>query len=217
MPTRRTPSSKIIIGLAAVACLLALAAVPAHAQQSSAPGPPPPGDRDPFAHIRESQQREAQLRRAEMLGSARKTTDPRAAEAAAGQLRDDFKNIQVLRNKLVRQLKSDQPLDYKSLAGEVEEVSKRAGRLKSNLVREAAGDEKKETARQVEYDEEQMKDALARMCYRIDSFTGNPIFKAPDVVDAQQSAKAHRDLLDIIRLSGHIRRAAERLNKERQK
>ncbi|HEV2761878.1 MAG TPA: hypothetical protein VGV38_02695 [Pyrinomonadaceae bacterium] len=214
MRTRRKLSSTVIAGLAAAVCVLALSAAPAHAQRGSAPGPPPPGDRDPFGPIRERMRREAELRSVGIFGTAKKP-DPRAAEAVAEQMRDDFKNIQVLRNSLVRRLKSEQPPDYKSLAAEAEEVNKRAGRLKSDLWGDAAGEEKKEPPRQAEYDEEQMKDALARMCHRIDTFTGNPIFKAPDVVDAQQSARANRDLHDIIRLSANIKRAAERLGKQR--
>jgi hypothetical protein len=58
-----------------------------------------------------------------------------------------------------------------------------------------------------------MKDALVTMVKRIDSFTENPVFKVPDVIDVQQSAKANRDLRHIILLSEGIRKTAERLNK----
>jgi hypothetical protein len=58
-----------------------------------------------------------------------------------------------------------------------------------------------------------MKDALVTMCKRIDSFTENPVFKLPDVVDAKQSAKAVKDLKDIVLLSQGIVKLAEKLNK----
>ncbi|HYP52053.1 MAG TPA: hypothetical protein VEQ42_00850 [Pyrinomonadaceae bacterium] len=217
MTTHRRHAATILLGLASAVCALALAA-PARAQQGPAPGPPPPGNRDPFAEIRERQQREAQLRSAEMRGNVMPTVDPRAVAAAAEQMRDDFKNIQILRNSVVRHLQSDKPLDFKFVARETEEINKRAGRLKGFLVREAADAEKRERDKQPdaaepEMDGEQVKAALVRMCHRIDSFTGNPLFKTPDVVDVQQSAKAGRDLLDIINLSRDIRKAAERLNR----
>jgi uncharacterized protein with HEPN domain len=214
MVNHRAPAARVLIGLAAALCLpCVFAAVPARAQQSTLPGPPAPGNRDPVAEARDRQRREAQLRSLEMLGEAKKT-DGRAAEAAAEQLRDDFRDIQVLRNKLVRHLLSEKPLDYKLIAEEVGEINKRAGRLKSYLIRAAAEGDKKES---VEIGEGQVKDALVTMCKRIDSFTENPIFKVPSVLDVEQSAKADRDLRHILLLSAGIKRTAERLDAARKR
>lgn len=212
MGNHRAPSATVVAGLVAAVCFLTLAAAPALAQRGATPGPPPPGNRDPFAGVREQVQREAQLRSAEMVGAV-KPKDRRAAEAAAEQMREDFRGIQVLRNKLVRRLLSEKPLDYKLIAGEVGEINKRAGRLRVHLAREPAEGEKKEQEKQVEVAEAEVKDALVTMCQRIDSFTENPIFAVPDVVDVEQSARAARDLRDIIRFSGGIRKTAERLSK----
>ena len=210
-------ASSVVAGLVAVVCLFTLTADSARAQQTTPGGPPPPGQRDPFAEIRERQQREAQLRSAEMLGIV-KPKDQRAADAAAEQLREDFKNIQILRNKIVRHLQSDKPLDYKFIAAETGEINRRAGRLKTHLLREVTpkGD-KKETETPVEIGDAQMKDALVTMCKRIDSFTESPVFKVPDVVNVEESAKANRDLRHIILLSGGIKRTAERLNQTHKK
>jgi len=209
MGTHKGPSAIVAICFSAAVCLLMLTGNPVKAQQT---GPPPVGNRDPFAEIRERQQREAQLRSAEIVGGVKKL-DRRSAEAAAEQMREDFKSIQVRRNNLVRHLLSEKPFDFKFIAGETEEINKRALRLKSNLLREVAENAKKEQEKQVELSDAQMKDALVTMVKRIDSFTENPVFKVPDVVDIQQSAKANRDLQHIILLSDGIRRTAERLNK----
>jgi hypothetical protein len=166
--------------------------------------------------VRERQQREAQLRGAEMAGGMKKL-DRRSAEAAAEQMRDDFKNIQLLRNKLARHVLSDKPFDYKFIAGETEEINKRANRLKAHLLREVPDGEKPGQGKQVEITDAQVKDALVTMLKRIDSFTENPVFKVPDVVDVQQSAKANRDLRHIILLSEGIRKTAERLSKTDKK
>ena len=216
MRNQRASSSMVVAGLFASVCLFALTADSALAQQTTPGGPPPPGQRDPFGEVRERQQREAQLRSAEMLGMA-KPKDQRTAEAAAEQLREDFRNIQILRNKLVRHLQSDKPLDYKFIAAETNEVNRRAGRLKTHLLREAAGSDKKDAETPVEIGDEQLKDALVTMCKRIDSFTESPVFKVPEVVNVEQSAKANRDLRHIILLSGGIKRTAERLNKSHKK
>jgi hypothetical protein len=169
-----------------------------------------------MAEARERQQREAQLRSAEIVVGA-KPLDRRAAEAAAEKMRDDFRNLQLLRNQVVRHLQSNQPLDYKLIADKTGEINKRAARLKTQLVREAPGGEKKEPEKPSELPDDQLTDALVRMCRRIDSFTENPVFKLPDVVDVEQSAKAGRDLLEVIRLSGGVNRLVERLDKAQKK
>jgi hypothetical protein len=222
MMNHRASSSKFAGGLVLAACLslLLLAADDVRAQQTTPGGPPPPGNRDPFGEARDRQQREAQLRSAEMMGAVK--TDRRAADAAAEQLREDFRNIQILRNKLVRHLQSDKPLDYKFIASETAEINKRAGRLKTHLLRAAPEDgkterEKKEQEPQAELGEGEVSNALVKMCRRIDSFTESPVFKVPDVIDLKQSDKASRDLRDIIQLSAGIRKAAEKLNKTGRK
>lgn len=209
MGSYRARSTVVTVGLATAICVLTLTADSAQAQQT---GPPPPGNRDPFGEARERQQREAQLRSAEMVGAV-KTTDRRGSEAAAEQMKQDFRNIQILRNKLARHLLSDKPLDYKFIAAETEEVNKRANRLKTYLVREAAVDEKKEQQKPLELDGGRMKSALVALCKRIDGFTENPLFKVPAVVDVEQSAKAGRDIQIILILSDGIKKSAERLHK----
>ena len=193
--------------LAAV-CLLILAPNSVRCQQNV---PTAPAVKDPFGEIRDRQQREAQLRNAEMRSPAR-PSDTRNPEAAK-QMREDFKSIQVRRNNVVRHLLSEKPLDYKFIANETEEISKRANRLKAYLTHESVESEKKEEGKPLELGDKQMKGALVTMCKRIDSFTENPVFKLPDVVDAPQSVKAGSDLRDIILLSGGIVKLAEKLSK----
>jgi hypothetical protein len=209
MENNRTLSAVARVGFAAAVCVFTLAPNSAQSQQTS---PRAPQVKDPFADIRERRQHEAQLRSAEMVGPA-KRVDTRDLEAAAKQIKEDFKGIQVMRNNVVRHLMSEKPLDYKFIASETEGINKRANRLKAHLTRESLEGEKKEKSKPVELGDNQMKDALVTMCKRIDSFTENPVFKLPDVVDASQSAKAGRDLQDIIRLSAGIVKLAEKLNK----
>jgi hypothetical protein len=208
MENHRALSFVLRVGFAAAVCFL-LAPTSAQSQQT-VPGPPPV--KDPFADVRERRNREASLRSAEMVG-APKEVDTRDLEVAAKQMREDFKGIQVMRNNVVRHLLSEKPLDYKFIAGETERINKRAHRLQAHLVRESVEVEKKYEDKPVELGDNQMKDALVTMCKRIDSFTENPSFKLPDVVDVAQSAKAGRDLRHIILLSEGIVKLAEKLNR----
>ena len=212
MGKRRAPGAAVVAGFVGLVCFFALTTGAALAQQGGTPGPPPPGNRDPFAEARERQQREAQLRSAELVGES-KLTDRRSVEAAVGQMKDDFRRIQILRNGVVRHLQSGEPLDYKFIARESGEINKRAVRLKTHLLREAPGGEKKGTEKPADLDGALLTEALVRMCHRIDSFTENPLFKIPEVIDVKDADKAGRDLRDILRLSEGIGKAAERLEK----
>jgi hypothetical protein len=216
MRNLRAHSGAVVFGFALAFGLFALSTRTTEAQAPPAAGPPPAGMRDPFAEIRERQQREAQLRSAEMLGTA-KTVDRRNVEAAAEQMREDFREIQVLRNKVVRHLKSEKALDYALVARETEEINKRATRLKAQLVREAPEGEKKEEEKPLEVADDDVTRVLVKMCKRIDSFTENPVFKLTDVVDVEQTAKAGRDLRSIINLSAALKKTAERLDKSNKK
>jgi hypothetical protein len=198
--------------LVAAIFLFAVAASVVHARQSS-PAPGPPADRDPMREFRERQQREANLRSLGPTAARNETLDPRRAQAAAEHISQDFKQIQVLRNEMVRALKSESPLDYKVISDKAGEINKRANRLKSYLLPPPAKSDEREQKAQGEPGQTHMKDALVALCKRIESFVDNPVFKEPGTVDVKQSAKAGGDLLSIIELSGDIRKTAEKLNK----
>jgi hypothetical protein len=172
---------------------------------------PTPGTSSPKREAIERQGREAMLRNVEML--TRPVENQRGTRAAAEQLQQDFKRIQVLRNDLALHLTTEGPLDYKTIAGTAGELNKRANRLKSFLVPQTSGGHDERHRNEIELDGALLKAALITLCQRIDSFTGNPVFKVLDVVDVEQAAKAGGDLQGIIRLSARIKDGAERMNK----
>jgi hypothetical protein len=208
----QTSLSASLIRLAAGLFLTASLAGPAAAQQT---GPitnaPTPGTSSPKREAIERQGREAMLRGAELL--TRPVADGRSARAAAEQVRQDFKRIQVLRNSLARHLTSEGTLDYKTIAGAAGELNKRANRLRTYLVPQTPGGHEESPRGQIELDDALLRPALITLCQRIDSFTGNPVFKVLDVVDVEQAAKAGGDLQGIIRLSARVKEGAERMNK----
>ena len=199
-------SLTIRLSFASIICLVILP-VCVYAQRPTAPASEL---RDPNAEARERQQREAQLRSAELLQPASKSTAP---TIPLKQMAEDFKQIQILRNNVVRHLLSEKPLDYKFIANETEEINKRAGRLAEHLDRDTTPTEKKEESAQTEVADDKVKDALIRMCKHIDSFTENPSFKTPDVYDVKQAERARHDLQDVVKLSDGILKTAERLKK----
>ena len=162
--------------------------------------------------IRDEQQRQMALR----SGGRRDADahpDERAVKAAAEQLNDDFKRVQVIRNDIARAVTSGSALDYRRVSEEAGEVRKRSVRMQTLLaLREGEdADKQKHGDEEVAYDEARLKGALVRLCHRIDSFVANPRFKAPGVVDVDATTKAARDLREMIDLSQKIKGDAERL------
>jgi hypothetical protein len=193
---------------AAVALLLA---IPAACLAQGGVGAIPTGPHtDPeAARIRDEKQREMQLRN---LGGGAAHSNESAVKAAVDQLNQDFKRIQIIRNDIAHALKVEGSIDYRRVSEQTAEVRKRALRMQSYLA--LRGGDGKEQAAQIEYDGEQVKDALVRLCKRIDSFVANPKFTSPLVADVGGTADASRDLQEIIALSGAVKSSAERLGRK---
>lgn len=176
------------------------------AQQGERPAGPPDLKRDQ----RDREHREAMLRTAE-TGVTLARIDERRIEATVNLIKDDFRQLQIVRNEIVRYILADKPLDFRFISNKAEEVNKRSERLRKYLmppIPEEASKRKK-----IEFEDQEMKDVLVQLCKLIDSFVENPILKTPGRVDVEQSTKAGLDLLNLVELSGNIRRSAEQLGK----
>lgn len=210
---RQQPSLAASLSRLAAGLFLSASFAGTAAAQQNGPGinAPVPGTSSPKREAIERQGREAMLRGAEL--TARSSGDRRNVRAAAEQVKQDFKRIQVLRNSLARHLSAEGPLDYKTIADTAGELNKRANRLRTNLVPQTSGAHDERPRSQIELEGELIRAALITLCQRIDSFTGNAVFKVLDVIDVEQAAKAGGDLQGIIRLSARIKDGAERMNR----
>ncbi len=193
--------------LAAAALLLFLQALCPAQGTVSVPRVDPAAER-----IREEQRREMVLNSGGRR-DANTHTDEKAVRAAAEQLNQDFKRVQVIRNDLARAVTSGSALDYARISDAAAEVRKRSVRMQSYLALRDKAEEGKQQETDAAYDETQLRDALVRLCHRIDSFVANPRFKSPGVVDVDATAKAARDLREVIALSQQIKGGAERLGR----
>jgi hypothetical protein len=191
--------------VAAAIALLAAAADQAVAQR--------PDNPDLKREQRNREVREANLRNAETKANLERIDQKRVA-AAIQQVKEDFKQIQIVRNEMVRNLLANKPLDYNLIADETGEIHKRADRLKTYLMPPVPDKDKEQHKSQIEFNNDEVKDALVRLCNLIAGFIDNPVLKTPDKVDVEQSAKAGSDLLMIIELSGNIKKSVERLGKQ---
>lgn len=182
-------------------------------------GPPPgmgaPANNNAKAADRARQVDQSKLRTAELLAVTDDGNQKRL-QAAIVTVKEDFTQIQVLRNNIAKGLVARKPLDYKLVSEQTAEINKRASRL-NVYMRPHAPDEKDQND-PAEVKSEEMIGALVKLCKLIDSFTENPALKNAAMVDAkgvekakEDKAKADRDLLAIMKLSENIRKKSDSL------
>lgn len=174
----------------------------------------------PMERVRERQlRREAQMETSMMIEALKRESRKRPVEesnvSASLQLKYDFENLQTTHNQMMEMIFSNNVMDYRLIAEASAEIRRRATRLKSNL---PLPETEKAVAGQSlkgwdEIDGGQLKPALLFLDELIMRFVTNPIFQQADVLDLQQSSQAKRDLEDIIKMSGKIRKSAEKLAK----
>ena len=138
---------------------------------------------------------------------------PPAERLAYQQAKEDFEVLQLTNYTLSETAGASTSLDYDQISKAAAEVRKRAGRLKASLVLPEAEKDEKQKQSAGAWTLEELKSAIADLDTLVKHFTTNPMFQQPDVVDAQQSMQARRDLEGIIRLSEQIKRSAEALSK----
>ena len=195
-------------------CLTGMTMAQGTSGKPAGAGPPP--NNNPNIDARQRQLDESRLRSAELNVGAEEGNQKRL-QAAISNMKEDFSRIQVLRNDIARNLIAQKPLDYKLLSGQTAEINKRASRLNLYMRARSAEDEKGNN-NPPELKNEEMIDALVRLCKLIDGFTENPALKNAATIDSKEMEKARenkanadRDLLAIIKLSGSLQKKSESL------
>jgi len=141
------------------------------------------------------------------------TEDKSARPAVLKQINDDFKNLQVLNNKLMSEVEDQGGVDYKEISTMLADIGSRAARLKSNLALPKV-DEKKEKSNSELTTAAALKDRLMEFDKVVMSFATNPIFQQANVIDVELAKQASGDLATIIERSGKLKKAAAKLAKK---
>jgi len=122
------------------------------------------------------------------------------------QIREDFTRLQFINNEMMETIFVKRKVDLKLIAATTAEINKRAARLSENLVLPRFDDKAKNQKHDDEGNHSGLQAGLLALDRGIMSFITNPLFKQPNVVDAQLALKARRDLDLIIRLSKQLKR-----------
>ena len=159
--------------------------------------------------MRERDLRERMFQLEMLERMAREPAERPEPRLALAQIKEDYARIQVVNNALAQAVSGGGTLDLKFVAKSASEIKKRAARLKLNLVLP----EPEKDAKRPKVEVGELKPALSVLNELIVGFVNNPMFKAANIVDAQESAKARRDLEAIIALSGQVKKSSEQLSK----
>ena len=202
MPTRvrliKASTRACVMLLASIACAIFFAK-PIAAQSGGDPAK---------AQMQDMARREMQLDR---IGTDKgRPNDPKRSQAMMNQVSEDFQRILTLHNEIVRALTANRPLSYQFISDATGEIRKRSTRLQSSLKLE-----KPESATETQkvstiLGATQTNDKLLLLCKQIESFVKNPIIDKPGTVDAEQLAKARRELQSVVELSEEIKKEVDK-------
>ncbi|HYJ89943.1 MAG TPA: hypothetical protein VEV84_01425 [Pyrinomonadaceae bacterium] len=166
---------------------------------------------DPFREAIERRNREIGLRSITMIGSQKR--DPREQQALLEQMNDDFKEIQLIRLAMVKDIADGKQFEYKRLADDASEIKKRAARLRSSLALLEDKEIERPDPKKVEYEKDTIQDAASDLCLEISRFITNPLFKPGAVYNLRYAVEADNTLDNVINLSTNIRNSADRLRR----
>jgi hypothetical protein len=155
-----------------------------------------------------------ELRMAEVRRPAERRRD---ASLAYAQIRDDYKQIQIVNNDLARVAATVGALDFKYVTKSVSDIKSRAARLKENLM---LPEDKKPAERpraEIGGEVGRLKNALVILDNLVMEFVNNPIFEQSKTVNIEQAVKARRGLEEIVELSEQIKKSIEKLKSTAQK
>lgn len=187
------PLYKVLVSITTPALLVALFVQPSAAQRSR-------NSRVDRASAKaidfEAYQREMRLRN---LGEQNKQRSEKEQRLALTQIKEDFERMQVVNNQMMRVVVTSDSLDYKLVSESLDEINKRAKRLKDNLRMQETEAREHGGAKPVSVAE--VKATLATLDDFIMSFVQSPLFQNPKLIDANQRAKAESDLSNIIGIS----------------
>jgi hypothetical protein len=103
-------------------------------------------------------------------------------------------------------------LDLKLAAESASEIRKRSERLLGNLALPELSEDV-ERVRMPAEGEEQLRPSLVMLRRLVERFVRSPLFREVNVIDAQVSTRARRDLEGIVELSGRLKKYCERHDK----
>ena len=148
---------------------------------------------------------------------AKAASDPHHA-VLMKQIREDFKDLQELNNKMMATAWAGEPLDYSFLSDMVSRIKGKATRLKTNLNFPSPADpqavaDPKAVPDPAVNNAGEFRNALLVLDKTIMRFVTNPLFQTPNTLEVSLATKARQDIEAVISLTTDLKKTASRLQK----
>ena len=162
----------------------------------------------PISLAIEQRNRELSLRSVQLTSRTVIRPDTRAGRAMLQKLNEDFKQLQIVRLGMVRDITAGKQFEMDRLALDSSDIRKRAARLQSSLALIERNDSDRPEPEKVRYDRTTIQDAASDLCLEVSKFTGNPMFRPNSVYNARNAAEAEKTLDAVIKLAADIKNSA---------
>lgn len=129
------------------------------------------------------------------------------------QIKEDFRDLQGLNNKMMAEAWARETLDYSVISEMVSRIRGKATRLKLNLNLPEPGNIEKPAPVHNVATAREFRSALLILDQTIMRFVKNPLFQNANTMELNQAGKARQDLERVISLTADLKRTASRLGK----
>jgi len=136
-----------------------------------------------------------------------------ARQAVLKQIREDFKELQALNNKMMAEAWSKPGLNYAFVSDMVSHIRGKASRLRLNLNLPEPNATEKPVPNKTISSATEFRAALIVLDRTIMNFVSNPLFQHPNMIEIKQGTDARRDLETVISLTEDLRKTASRMGK----
>lgn len=201
--------------IAAIAAFVSLLVLPSLVAAQARPNPPSrPNPLGPTSDaVREMRERDMNIRRMELDRDRIDKPTYEVSKETTKQVHEDFARIQTINAEVMRDYVSGVAPDYKHISEVMAEISKRAGRLNTNLLLPSTDGDGNDRASRLTATKGRGRSPLIDLNDLICGFVTNPIFKNLNTIDIELGRQAKRDLQNIISLSDTISKSAVKLSK----
>jgi len=129
------------------------------------------------------------------------------------QIKEDFRDLQGLNNKMMAEAWARETLDYSIISAMVSRIRGKANRLKLNLNLPETGNVEKPMPVHNVVNAREFRGALLVLDQTIMRFVKNPLFQSANTMELNQAGKARQDLEEVISLTADLKRTAARLGR----
>ena len=129
------------------------------------------------------------------------------------KIKDDFRDLQSLNNKMMADAWLQDTLDYSVIADMVSKIRSKANDLKEGLSLPESKDSQTASKTSAVTTGRQFREELLLLDKTIMSFVTNPVFQVANAVDVNLAKKASTDLEQVISLTVDLKQNAQKLRK----